>query len=292
MANLPLFWQVVVTILIIIGFIYLLALGVGVYGAKEKHKHKVIWDGDLEEGSAPVPSWWFWSGIIAAFFAVIYMVFYPSFGNYNGLLDLTNAKRYSESKSDIDNQYYKKLTTLAAMNTKALQDSAEAMRLAANVYAQNCAACHGKDAKGQNGFPDLSDQDWLWGNKTAQISHSITFGRKALMPPWQAVLGDEGVSQIANYIKSVADKAADIDVRHATGKAKYQQFCIACHAINLTGKDLLGAPNLADDVWLYGGDLPSIKASIALGRRGVMPAHKDRLTALQIKLLTAWLYNK
>lgn len=288
MADLPLFWQVVVTLLIIIGLVYLLALGVGVYGAKDEHEHDVVWDDDLEEGSAPVPSWWFWSGIATAFFAVMYMVFYPSFGNYNGLFNLTNAKRYSESLADIDDQYYKKLTTLSALGIQDLQTTTQAMRIAGNLYAQNCAVCHGKDATGQGVFPNLKDKEWLWGNKTEQITQTISEGRKGIMPPMGLVLSDLGVEQVAHYIKSVGDGTFD-EKTHLAGKEKYQQFCTACHGRDLEGNVIFGTPNLSDDSWIYGGSLAAIKASITSGRQGVMPAHKNRLSKLQIKLLTAWL---
>ena len=290
MANLPFFWQTWVTGLIVLGLIFLLVLVLRIYFAKDEHEDEIVWDGDLKEGSAPAPFWWFWLITIALFYSVIYMIFYPSYGNYNGLFNWTVAQNYAESQAKIDDEYYKKLTLLQTSDELSLKKNPQAMRLASNIYAQNCATCHGKDAQGQDIFPNLIDQDWLWGDKSEQITHSIAQGRKAIMPAWGAVLEDQAVNQIAAYVKSVSTKDGQNDTKkHADGKAKYQQFCLGCHASNLTGKTLLGAADLSDDIWLYGGDLDAIKHSIKFGRRGVMPAHKDRLDALQIKLLTAWL---
>ncbi|MFP6775304.1 MAG: cytochrome-c oxidase, cbb3-type subunit III [PS1 clade bacterium] len=288
MADLPFFWQTWVVGLIILGLVFLAVLVVRVYFEKDDHDEVVIWDNDLVEGSAPAPFWWFWLITSALIFSVLYMIFYPSFGNYNGLFNLTMEERYSESKADINDKYYKKLTTLNSLDMESLQSSQDAMHLAGNIYAQNCAACHGKDAKGQDVFPNLTDDDWLWGDKPEQIKHSISFGRNAVMPAWGGPLGEEGTTKMAEYIKSISSKTDD-DEKHASSKQKYQMFCLGCHGLAKQGNVMLGAPNLADDIWLYGDDIESIKKTIASGRRGVMPAHKDRLSDLQIKLLTAWL---
>ncbi|SHA09965.1 Cytochrome c oxidase subunit CcoP [Bathymodiolus thermophilus thioautotrophic gill symbiont] len=288
MADLPLLWQIVVTGLIILGLVYLLTLGISIYFSKESDVHDVTWDGNLEEGSNPAPAWWFWLGISSAIFAIFYMIFYPSFGNYKGLFEMDNAQRYLESKANITHDYYKELEGLEQSDTVTLQFNADAMKLASNIFAQNCAACHNKDGVGQANFPNLTDDDWIWGGELEQITQTITNGRKATMPAWGSVLGKEGVENVAKYVKSVADNVYD-EKKHGAGKAKYRQFCIACHGMSLKGNPIFGAPNLGDSVWIYGGDLETIKQSIASGRQGVMPAHKDRLTPLQIKLLAAWL---
>lgn len=288
MADLPLFWQIVVVVLTTAGLMYLLFLGIMIYYAKEPVKHEVMWDETLEEGQAPVPAWWFWSGITAAIFALLYMAFYPSFGNYKGLFNnALLAESYVESKANIKDEYYRKTEELKRADMVTLQFDADAMKLASNLFAQNCTACHGKGGTGQASFPDLTDEEWFWGNTPEQITQSIANGRRAIMPAWGAVLGKEGVDNVAKYVKSIANNT--YEKKYALGKEKYRQFCIACHGVNLQGNPIFGAPNLGDSVWIYGGGLESIKQSIAQGRSGVMPAHKDRLTPLQIKLLVAWL---
>jgi len=288
MANLPFFWQSVVVILTAGGLIYLLTLGISIYFSKASDVHDVSWDETLEEGTNPAPIWWFWLGISAAIFAIIYMIFYPSFGNYKGLLGSSNVQEYAEHKENIDDEYYKELDTLKHSDMATLRLNADAMKLASNTFAQYCASCHTGSAEGQTNFPNLTDNAWIWGGSVEQITQSITHGRKAAMPSWGPVLGEEGVNNVANYVKSIADNTYSKD-KHAVGKAKFQQFCIACHGAKLQGNPMFGAPNLGDGAWIYGGDLDSIKASITKGRNGVMPAHKDRLTPLQIKLLAAWL---
>lgn len=289
MANLPFFWQTIVVALTIAGLMYLLFLGIMIFFAEEPVYHQVMWDETLEEGQAPVPSWWFWSGISAAIFAVLYMAFYPSFGNYTGLFDNAhNTERYIKSKANTEDKYYRKLEKLKQTDVVNLQFDADAMKLAGNTFAQYCASCHGDDAKGQTNFPNLTDNAWIWGGTPEKITQSIADGRKATMPAWGVPLGVDGVDNVAKYVLSVAQNNYN-EGTHVAGKAKYQLFCVACHGANLQGNPILNAPNLSDSAWIYGGDLASIKQSIAKGRNGVMPAHKDRLTSLQIKLLTAWL---
>ncbi len=289
MANLPFFWQTVVVVLIALGMMYLLFLGIMIYFAEEPVHHEIMWDETLEEGQAPVPAWWFWSGISAAIFGVFYMIFYPSFGNYTGLFENAhNTQRYVESKADVENEYYRKLEKLEQSDMVNLQFNADAMKLANNTFVQYCASCHGDDAKGQTNFPNLTDSAWIWGATPEAITQSITHGRKATMPAWGAALGEAGTDSVAKYVLSIADNNYN-ESTHAAGKAKYQLFCVACHGANLQGNPIFGAPNLGDSAWIYGGDLASIKRSISKGRSGVMPAHKDRLTPLQIKLLAAWL---
>ena len=285
-ANLPLFWHIWIAGLVAIGLIFIATLVVRIYFSKDTHTEEVVWDETIIESAAPPPLWWFWLIICALFFSVIYMIFYPSLGNYNGLFDLTTSKRYIESRADIDNKYYKKLTILEKLSNEALQKDSNAMQLANNIFLQNCVNCHGKSANGQHSFPNLKDDDWLWGEKEEQIAQTIKHGRKSVMPPFGAVLGESGVEEVAHYVKSLSLKSKK---DYPGGKEKFQQFCVACHGINAQGNQLLGAANLTDNVWLYGDDLASIKESIALGRIGDMPAQKGRLNDLQIKLLVAWL---
>ncbi len=288
MGNLPFIWQVVVVVLIIAGLIYLLSVGVGVCSSQDDHEGEVVWDGNLIEGGALVPKWWFWSGIAASVFAVIYMLFFPSFGNYKGLLNASLDNQYTKNKANIDDDYYRKITTLEATNIEDLQLNDNAMRIAGNTFEIYCQSCHAKDGKGQKYFPNLTDQAWNWGGSAEQITHTITQGRRAIMPAWGAMLKEEGVTNVANYVKSIADNTYNKE-KHAAGEAKYKQVCLGCHGINMQGNHYFGAPNLGDSAWIYGGDLATIKESIRSGRQGVMPAHKDRLTPLQIKLLVAWL---
>jgi cytochrome c oxidase cbb3-type subunit 3 len=160
------------------------------------------------------------------------------------------------------------------------------MASAQGVYDRNCAVCHGYEAQGQaNLFPNLVDDDWQWGGSPAQIEQSIRGGRQAVMVGWDAILGEQGTANVANYVLALSAGAAD----EHPGKMQYDQFCIACHAATGEGNPALGGPDLADDIWLYGGSVEAVTESIATGRLGVMPAFGERLDDTQIRLLVALL---
>lgn len=291
-ANLPFFWQIWVVGLILVSLAFVAYAVIRIYFPKEplKEHEGLTWDETLAEGSFAPPKWWFWLIISALFFSVIYMALYPGFGNYNGLFDLTTAKEYQQGKQRIDNKYSAKLQKLSDSTIPQLQNNPDAMRLAKNIYNNNCIQCHAPSAKGQaNIFPDLTDDDWLWGSSFSQVNHSIKYGRLAVMPAWGAILDDKKIDNLARYVRSLSTKNS---TDHAKGKATYQQFCVGCHNLNATGKPLIGAPNLADNISLYGNNLNAIKTSISSGRRGVMPAQQSRLSDLQIKLISAWLTKK
>jgi cytochrome c oxidase cbb3-type subunit 3 len=161
------------------------------------------------------------------------------------------------------------------------------MRAAWHVFNNNCTPCHGPDAHGQASlFPNLTDADWQWGGDEAQLSQTITQGRTAVMPPWQAALGDDGVAKMADYVLALSSGAASADDDTAQ---KFLMFCSACHGSSGAGQPALGAPALNDKTWLYGGTPAAVRESIASGRTGTMPAFGTRLDATEIKLLTAWL---
>ncbi|MDX1556451.1 MAG: c-type cytochrome, partial [Xanthomonadales bacterium] len=167
-----------------------------------------------------------------------------------------------------------------------LHANRDAMVAARGLYERNCSACHGPDGEGQaSRFPNLVDDAWQWGGSVEQIDHTIRYGRQAAMPPWAAALGEDGVREVATYVQSMAKIAGEAH----PGRIKYTQFCVACHGPNGEGNPALGAPNLADDAWLYGNSLSEISVSLTEGRNGVMPAFGNQLDDVQIRLLTAWL---
>jgi cytochrome c oxidase cbb3-type subunit 3 len=161
------------------------------------------------------------------------------------------------------------------------------MSAAESVFQNHCAACHGADAAGQADlFPNLTDASWQWGGDAGAVEQTVTAGRQAVMPPWQAVLTEAGVAQVADYVLALSAGSAD---PASEGGMLYQTYCTACHGADGAGQPLLGASALNDVEWLYGGTPEAIRASIALGRTGVMPAFGERLDAAQIKLVVAWL---
>ena len=244
-----------------------------------------VWDSDLREGAHPAPMWWFWTMLASLVFSAVYLMLYPGLGSFAGALRWSEGGRLAASEAAWTAQFGPARAAITAAPLPTLQADAALMDAAAGVFARHCAACHGEDGRGQAKlFPDLTDAEWQWGGGPATIAKTIRDGRVAVMVGWGAVLGDDGVQAVADYVRALP---AGVPADHP-GKARYQQFCVACHGADGAGQPLLGAPSLADDVHLY-GDGEALVASIRDGRGGVMPAFGERLDAAQIRLLVAWL---
>lgn len=245
-----------------------------------------VWDGDLREGSKAPPLWWFWLIFSAMIFSVIYLMLYPGVGSYSGALRWSQDSRLTQSLDSFNANFVAVRESIEESTVTELQNNSDLMATAARLFDRNCAACHGMDGRGQASlFPNLMDSDWQWGAGAEQIEQTLRNGRMATMPPWQSVLGDEGVDNVANYILALN---TDLASGHR-GQAIYLQFCVACHGPDGGGNPLLGAPNLHDESWLYGNTLDAIKQTIGQGRNGRMPAFGTRLDDAQIKLLVAFL---
>lgn len=245
-----------------------------------------VWDENLREGSHPAPIWWFWLILASMVFSVIYLMLYPGLGSYKGALKWSQGGNVESSLARFDDEFGSVRRLIVEGNLATLQDDADIMRSAQRVFDRNCAVCHGYQAQGQaDHFPSLVDDVWQWGGTPAQIEQSIRQGRNAVMVSWAQVLGEEGVSNVTDYVLALGTPAAN---GHA-GQQQYNQFCVACHMPDGSGNVALGAPDLADDVWLYGGSAEAVHESIAAGRAGEMPAFGARLDDTQIKLLIALL---
>lgn len=290
MADLPTgFWSGWVIVLTCVSFATLVWIVLSIYfapGANDVPEVEPVWDNDLKEGSNAPPLWWFWMLLCALVFSLIYLMLYPGLGSYGGLLNWSHGKRIVESYETYDNSFQDIRGDIASANLAEIQNDLDLMQAAERIFKRECSTCHGPDARGQASmFPNLMDVDWQWGSSAEQIEQTIRGGRVANMLAWQSILGDDGVTKVADYV-------ADMDNSNAAshpGQAVYQQNCVACHGADGSGNVLLGAPSLADNIWLYGGDIETITASIATGRAGVMPAFGERLDDAQIKLLVAML---
>lgn len=246
-----------------------------------------IYDG-IEEYDNPLPAWWLWMFVGTIVFGVGYLIAYPGMGNFPGVLGWTSTGKYEAEIEKAEAKYGAIYAQFAALPAEQLAADPAAMTMARRIFSNNCAQCHGSDARGAFGFPNLADHDWLYGGETAQIKHSITDGRKAAMPPWEAVLNDQQLTAVTQYVAHLGDEEGHID---ELGKQTFGTYCVACHGQEGQGNVFMGAPNLADDVWLYGGDISQIKLSVAKGRNGAMPAHKDMLSEDKIHLLTAYVFS-
>lgn len=247
----------------------------------------------IEEYNNPMPRWWlglFWGTLV---FAVIYLVMYPGYGNWKGLLGWTQVGQWEAEVKATEERIAPIFAKYAAMPVEAVAQDAEAREIGKRLFLNNCAVCHGSNAHGARGFPNLTDNDWLYGGTPDAIKETITNGRMAAMPAWGAVLGEDGVNEVAHYVKSlsVAQIKTDKPELVAAGETKFQTNCAMCHAADGKGNFAFGAPNLTDETWLYGGDIPTIKETLNGGRQGVMPAQKNLLTPEKIHLLTAYVYG-
>ncbi|HVN99216.1 MAG TPA: cytochrome-c oxidase, cbb3-type subunit III [Steroidobacteraceae bacterium] len=249
-----------------------------------------VWDGDLGEYNNPLPRWWLWLFFITVAFAIGYLFLYPGLGNYAGRLGWTSANQHEAQQREGEAQAQKLLSRFDGKSVAELRNDPQALAVGRNLFANNCAVCHGSDAHGNPGFPNLTDQDWLYGGSPEQIEATIAGGRNGVMIPWQAALGNDGVDNLVAYVLSLSGRKAPAgDV--AAGKQLFDTNCVACHGADAKGNQAIGAPNLTDQTWLYGGSVEAVRASIANGRQGLMPAQLDRLGPLRVKLLAAYVLS-
>jgi cytochrome c oxidase cbb3-type subunit III len=248
------------------------------------------WDEDLGEYNSPLPRWWIWLFYITVVFALAYLVLYPGLGSYAGLLNWSQVKQLEEENARAEQRYGPIYDKLAAQEVSALATNPEALAIGQKLFLNHCAQCHASDGGGSRGFPNLTDNDWLWGGDPATIAATIVDGRTGVMPPWGPVLGEQGVKDAAHYVMSLSGLAHD-GLRAERGKPLFAQNCAACHGAEGKGNPALGAPNLADKTWLFGSDEPTIIEIIAKGRTSQMPAHKDLLSPAKVHLLTTYVYS-
>lgn len=248
------------------------------------------WDGDLEEYNNPLPRWWLWLFYFTIVFSLVYLVLYPGLGNNKGTLGWTSSAQYDEEIQHANKTYDPIFAAFAKQDIPTLAKDTNATKIGQRLFLNYCATCHASDAGGARGFPNLADNDWLWGGEASDIKTTILNGRVGAMPPWEAAIGKDGVKNVAQYVISLSGRKHDADMAKA-GKTTFGMMCIACHGAEGKGNKFLGAPNLTDNTWLYGGSAGVIEQTIAKGRSGVMPAHKDFLGEDKVHLLAAYIYS-
>ncbi|CAN5781240.1 cytochrome-c oxidase, cbb3-type subunit III [soil metagenome] len=249
-----------------------------------------VWDGDLREMNNPLPRWWMWLFVITVLFAFGYLYAYPGLGRFGGQMGWSTSSEYQKEMADADKALEPMVARFAAMPPEVIAGDPEGMAMAERLFMNNCAQCHGSDAKGSKGFPNLSDGDWLYGGAPAKLVETITAGRNGAMPPMGAAIGtSEDSRNVANYVLSLSSSPHD-EARAALGRPKFA-VCAACHGVEGKGNPLLGAPNLADNVWLHGYGEAAIVSMIGSGKTSHMPAQGDKLTETQIKLLASYVWG-
>jgi len=265
----------------------------GVKAAPQDTTH--VWDDDLTEYNNPLPRWWLWLFILSIVFAVAYLVFFPGLGNYRGVLNWTSVSEFKADDTAARDAFEQRFAADKDKSLLELSKDPAAMTTAKNLFALNCSSCHGSDARGAKGFPNLTDQDWLWGGSEKTVYQTIAQGRHNAMPGWGPALGADGVEQVLAYVLSLSGRelkgpagAAD---SVAAGKVRFTTMCSACHGADGKGNQALGGPNLTDSVWLYGGSVDDIRDTITKGRSNAMPAHLDRLGDTKVRLLAAYVLS-
>lgn len=251
-----------------------------------------VWaHGVLREGVRRLPRWWvlFSAAMFAASF--IYLALYPGFGSSKGALGWTSAAELRRDTSANEAIIEANLRPLRSLSIAEMSAHPIAMTQGFRLFQDNCAACHGAHAAGNQalGAPNLTDDDWLYGGSGETILASVLEGRRGVMPAWGDVLGREGVNEVTAYVLTLGGYSAPEDWKTA-GKARFETLCVGCHGIDGRGNAAMGAPNLTDGIWLYGGDFASVAASVRGGRNGIMPAWRERLNEDEVRMVAAWVY--
>ena len=247
-----------------------------------------VWDGDVRELNNPLPMWWLYLFILTLIWGGLYFLWYPGLGNFAGLGAWSQERQYQEEIEAAEARYGPLFARFAAMDITALAGDAEAMSIGRSLYANYCAQCHGSGGQGARGFPNLTDDSWLWGSSPEAIRQSILNGRRGVMPSLGGTFPDEeAIQAMVAYVQGMQDGMATTSPAHT----RYMTLCIACHGPDGGGMQALGAPSLKDDDWLYGGSAEAIRTSIVEGRNGVMPAHAALIGTDRAHILAAYVYS-
>ena len=293
------FWNAYIALLTIIGI-----LGCGVLlwtqstaqvkmpgdqpGADETTGH--IWDEDLGELNNPLPRWWMWLFVLTIIFGGAYLYLYPGLGAYAGKLGWQSTGQYQKELQAADAEYGPLFEKYLHQDIKTIAADPQAHLIGERLFLTYCAQCHGSDARGNKGFPNLTDKDWLHGGDPGTIKTTIMYGRNGNMPSMAKALGtDEDVQNVAHYVLSLSNSSHD-PIKAVFGKAKFGA-CAGCHGAGGVGNQALGAPALNDKIWLYGGGVETIMETIRKGRSNTMPPFKDFLGEAKVQVLTAYIWS-
>jgi len=248
------------------------------------------WDDTLEELNNPLPRWWIWLFYLTIAFAVVYLVLYPGFGANKGSFGWSQTGQYEQEVQKVDAALKPVFAKFLQQDLQQVSADPQAKAMGERMYLTYCVQCHGSDARGSKGFPNLTDTDWLHGGDPAAIEKTILEGRNGMMPPMAAAVGSAAdVENVANYVLSLSGSAHDA-VKASLGKPKFGT-CAACHGPDGKGNPALGAPNLTDKIWLYGGSVASIMETINKGRANQMPAFKELLGEGKVRVLAAYVWG-
>ena len=246
----------------------------------------------IEEYDNPVPHWWFLLFIITLAFTMGYLILYPGLGYWTGLFGWSSAGELERTQLKHERRYAPEFARYGATPVEELLRNPRALRMGQRIYLNNCAVCHGTDAGGSFGFPSLSDDNWLYGGTADAIKTTVLQGRQGVMPAWEVILGEQGVRQVASYTRELSGIHSGASPNDLTvGETLFNNNCAVCHGADGKGNQTLGAPNLTNNIWLYGSTQRQVEYTIRRGRNGVMPAWQDILGEDKVHLVTAYVYS-
>jgi cytochrome c oxidase cbb3-type subunit 3 len=269
----------------LLAFFLLLQMNRKVNNEGKTTGHK--YDG-IEELDNPLPAWWYWVFVASIIYGLGYLAYYPGLGNFPGLSGWTSAGQLKEDEQKADERYGPMFAKYMNTPIAELSTLPAAKKMGQRIFASNCAVCHGATAKGSFGFPNLTDGEWIWGDDDAQLKSTILNGRMAVMPPWGEVLGDKGVTEVSEYVLQLAGRTdADSNLAGA-GEKHYGTYCAVCHGPQGMGQAMFGAPNLTNELWLYGNSRLNIQDTVRNGRNGQMPAFERTLGPEKSHIVAAY----
>lgn len=289
-------WSIWITTIALLGIVFCLYMlfsqrkSVTQDEASKEEFEKKVWDGDIREQDNSAARWFNVMYVGLCIIAFVYLLLYPGLGSFPGLLHWTAAKQVQEEQVEVNQRLEPLYARFADMEIEAIAADDEAQAIGQRLFLNNCAQCHGSDAQGSPSFPNLTDSAWLWGGEPEDILKTITDGRNGVMTAHASMMSPADASDIAQYVRSLNGLAHD-SLRVNAGKRLYDQFCIACHGADAKGNQMLGAPDLTDNNWLYGSSEETIVEGILQGRNNTMPAQKDILTPEQIRVLAGWVWG-
>ena len=291
------FWSIFIAVATIVSLVALVILFAVFKGGKtssgaaeETDTTGHVWDEDLREYNKPLPSWWLNLFYITLVFSVIYLTLYPGLGAFGGILGWSQIKQYEEEIQAAEDTYGPRFNRYLNEDLKTLARNPEAVEVGRRLFSNYCSTCHGSDARGARGFPNLRDDDWLYGGDPETIKTTILKGREGLMPGWKDIISEQDIDNVAHHVLSLSERLFD-PTAAARGGPIFQSYCAVCHGADGAGNLTLGAPNLADDIWLHGASKQRIMQGIANGFDNIMPPHEEFLGEAKSHLLAAYVYS-
>jgi cytochrome c oxidase cbb3-type subunit 3 len=287
-------WVIIITVGTILACFWLLQWTKGISNRDEEGDGTGttghVWDEDLVELNNPLPRWWLQLFYITIAFAFIYLALFGGLGNIPGFLGWSQEGQYEAEVKAATEAQEAIFARYRQLDNEALMADAEANGTGQRLFANSCAMCHGSDARGARSFPNLTDNDWLYGGSFDTVMQSIAEGRRGAMPVMVGGLDDNGINDLVAYVQSMSDQDVDAGMA-AEGKKSFDMLCVACHGVDGSGNQALGAPRLNDDIWLYGGETETIKKTVTEGRNGNMPVHKNLLNEDRRRLIAAYVLS-